>query len=259
MSTFSTLIAKRYLSEGHGVDLGEDYDHSDGITMGSVLWPVIPARRTAFGGYHHLDTQGLAILLNYRRLKDPTQTGCNTVETPADCLSVGEVLKRSPEDLKGYIQGRIVLIGTTALAFPTDRWVTPFTTTRSIEDQAPGVFLQAQMISQLINAELGSPPRLLYTDWPEWKKNNLGDKLGCIRGLARCFCCGPHSQNLCKTMATATDGRRVIAAGLLAVADAMGHLGALDTECDRLPRCCDRCAGYASIPIGRKTPKTAEY
>jgi len=63
-----------------------------------------------------------------------------------------------------------VLIGTTALAFPTDRWVTPFTTTRSIEDQAPGVFLQAQMISQLINAELGSPPRLLYTDWPEWKK-----------------------------------------------------------------------------------------
>jgi len=170
VSTFSTLIAKRYLSEGHGVDLGEDYDHSDGITMGSVLWPVIPARRTAFGGYHHLDTQGLAILLNYRRLKDPTQTGCNTVETPADCLSVGEVLKRSPEDLKGYIQGRIVLIGTTALAFPTDRWVTPFTTTRSIEDQAPGVFLQAQMISQLINAELGSPPRLLYTDWPEWKK-----------------------------------------------------------------------------------------
>ncbi|MGB3297459.1 MAG: CHASE2 domain-containing protein [Phormidesmis sp.] len=170
-TTFSTLIAMRYLAEGHSVSLGNDYNPADGLKMGSAVWPVILKQQTAFGGYHDLDTQGYQILLNYRRLRDSSQqTKCGAIETPADCLTVEEVLSLPLEELRGYIQGRIVLIGTTATRFNEDRWITPFTRTRLIEDQTPGLFLQAQMISQLISAELDQPPRPLYAAWPKWKE-----------------------------------------------------------------------------------------
>jgi CHASE2 domain-containing sensor protein len=162
-ATFSSVIALRYLKEGHYIPLSdEDINPADGLKIGSVTWPTNITKD--FGGYHSLDTQGTQILLNYRRLKDPEQTKCGVVETPADCLTVGEFLAQSPEQLRSQIKDKIVLIGTTNLAFSgKDRWITPFTSTPSIESQVPGLFLQAQMISQLISAELDNRP--LYRSW----------------------------------------------------------------------------------------------
>ena len=168
-TTFSTQLALRYLQEKHQVELSADKNRQDGLQLGSTIWPLI--LEESFGGYHKLDTQGDQILLNYRRLRDAKQqTGCGVIESPADCLTVSKALELSSDDLRGYVANRIVLIGTTAISRPEDKWVTPFTPTASVEDQVAGVFLQAQMTSQLISAELDSPPRLLYTAWPEWKE-----------------------------------------------------------------------------------------
>ncbi len=51
-----------------------------------------------------------------------------------------------------------------------DRWLTPYTQTSALEDRAAGVFLQAQMISQLLSATLNTPARPIITSWPEWQE-----------------------------------------------------------------------------------------
>ncbi len=167
MSTFSAIIAQRYLEEKHNIVLGEDYEATDGLQMGSVLWPII--NQKSFGGYAGLDREGYQMLLNYRKLKDLEQTTCGSIESPSRCLSVNDVLSKSPEELRGFVEGRIVLIGTTALN-SMDRWITPFTRIPLEENKAPGIFLHAQMISQLISAELDKPQRPLYTAWSEPKE-----------------------------------------------------------------------------------------
>ncbi|WP_121971042.1 CHASE2 domain-containing protein [Leptolyngbya sp. BC1307] len=158
--TFSTVIAQRYLKEVHNIS------RSSGLFIGAAPLPRLSG---SFGGYHNLDSDGVQILLNYRIL-DPKKTTCGEVkETPADCLTVTEFLNQDPDQLRSSVKGRIVLIGTTDIDFGyQDRWLTPYTTTSFPEDQTPGVFLQAQMISQLLSAALGQIP--LLTSWPEWQE-----------------------------------------------------------------------------------------
>ncbi len=153
-NTFSTVIAQRYLKAVNK-------------SLDVARIPFI--QQLSFGGYHDLDTGGNQILLNYRLLRDPEAYGCGNVkETPADCLSVSQVLAMDGEQLRS-IEGRIVLIGTTDMDFAyEDRWPTPYSRTVSIEDQAPGVFLQAQMISQIISA--AEDDRLLLSSWQDWQE-----------------------------------------------------------------------------------------
>ena len=108
------------------------------------------------------------MLLNYRILRDPAAVNCGQVkETPSDCLTVSEVLAKDASQLRNSVDGRIVLIGTTDTTFgDKDRWVTPYTRTSLLEDQTPGVFLQAQMISQMLSAAVEG--RSLLRSWPEW-------------------------------------------------------------------------------------------
>ncbi|MGI8934967.1 MAG: CHASE2 domain-containing protein, partial [Phormidesmis sp.] len=155
-NTFSTVLAYRYLRERN---------HSDNIEL-----PKITHTSTSFGGYHHLDVQGYQLLLNYRILRDPEQTNCGNIkETPADCMTVSEVLAQDPAQLRDSVAGRIVLIGTTDLEYgAADRWITPYTVVPSIDGQTPGVFLQAQMVSQLLSAAINDRP--LLTSWSEWRE-----------------------------------------------------------------------------------------
>jgi CHASE2 domain-containing sensor protein len=159
--TFSTVLALHYLEEVHNIP------RSDGDYLGPALLPRIS--RSSFGGYRQLkENDGYQILLNYRILDNPQQTKCNNVvETPADCLTVTDVLQMDASQLSSSVAGRIVLIGTTAVS-SGDRWLTPYTQSPSIEGQAPGVFLQAQMVSQLLSAALEDRP--LLTSWPEWQE-----------------------------------------------------------------------------------------
>jgi CHASE2 domain-containing sensor protein len=157
INTLSALMAFRYLQQ-------RDPDINS-------IPPPPPTLTRTFGGYHNLDTQGTQILLNYRRLQDPQQTNCGNVkETPADCLSVSEVLSKPTAQLQRYIKDRIVLIGTTDWDYAAgDRWSTPYTRNlTSLEEKTPGVFLHAQMISQLLSAVEDNRP--LIDSWPDWQE-----------------------------------------------------------------------------------------
>jgi CHASE2 domain-containing sensor protein len=154
------VLALRYLEEVHNIP------RSDDDYLGPVRLPRIT--QSSFGGYHQLEDDGYQILLNYRILENPQQANCNNVvESPADCITVAEMLQMDASQLGQLVEGRIVLIGTTATSFG-DRWLTPYTRSPSIEGQAPGVFLQAQMVSQLLSAALDDRP--LLTSWPEWQE-----------------------------------------------------------------------------------------
>ncbi len=153
-NTFSTVLAFRYLREKN---------YPDDMALPEIT-------QTAFGGYHHLNVEGYQLLLNYRILRDPTQTNCGNIkETPADCMTVSEVLAQDPAQLQDSVAGRIVLIGTTDLEYgAADRWITPYTVIPSIDGQTPGVFLQAQMVSQLLSAAIDDRP--LLNSWSEWQE-----------------------------------------------------------------------------------------
>ena len=86
------------------------------------------------GGYHPADTAGYQILLNYRMAQSSL--------SPAPTVSLKEVLagRIKPED----VRDRVVLIGVTAPS-SKDYLATPY------GQKIPGVFIQAQMVSQLIS------------------------------------------------------------------------------------------------------------
>jgi CHASE2 domain-containing sensor protein len=86
-------------------------------------------------GYHQANTAGYQILLNYR-VAQPFLS-------PAPTVTLKEVLagRLQPED----VHDRIILIGVTAPS-SKDYLATPY------GQRIPGVFLQAQMVSQLVSA-----------------------------------------------------------------------------------------------------------
>lgn len=104
------------------------------------------------GGYQAIDARGNQLLLNYR--SRPPQT-------IAPSVSLTQLLKG--EVSPAQIQDRIVLIGVTAVG-SQDIWSTPYGDRRS--QQVSGVFLQAQMASQILSAVLDRRP--LLSVWPQW-------------------------------------------------------------------------------------------
>ncbi len=182
-NTFSTVLASRYLK----------------ATKGIVDLPFTRITQTAFGGYHNLDVEGGSqIMLNYRILRNPEQTTCgNVIETPADCITVSEVLAQSADQLRNSVEGRIILIGTTDMDFGAgDRWLTPYTQTPALEDQASGVFLQAQMISQLLSTTLDTPARPIITSWSEWQEMTWITLWALIGGLLGAYANKPLGMRL---------------------------------------------------------------
>lgn len=158
--TFSLAIVNRYLREAHNI--AENEGEQIGVAQ------LSPVRERTFGSYHNADSTGSQLMLNYRILREPEQTGCDgVIETPADCISVGDFLSGSVDGLRSRIEGKIILIGTTANGFG-DSWLTPYTQASSIDRQVPGVFLQAQMISQLVSAALGE--RSFISSWADWQE-----------------------------------------------------------------------------------------
>lgn len=160
--SFSTQLAYRYLQQTKSLpNQGAQY-------FGEAYLPYLETSQNkqllgAFGSYHNLDAQGDQIMLNYRRLRNPQQTNCGEVsETPADCMTVSEVLTQDVSALAD-MKGRIILIGTTAPG--ADPWRSPFSSSGA---STPGVFLQAQMVSQLVAAGLGE--RSLLSSWREWQE-----------------------------------------------------------------------------------------
>jgi CHASE2 domain-containing sensor protein len=116
------------------------------------------------GGYQQFDDRGYQLLLNYR------STGSLTDAIPS--ISLQKILTLPDRELKQTIANKIVLIGTTDSRYK-DFAKTPYhpqADNRCPEYEGsqciPGVFLQAQMTSQLVNAALENRP--LFWGSPLW-------------------------------------------------------------------------------------------
>jgi adenylate cyclase len=93
------------------------------------------------GGYVQADTLGYQTLLNFRG-------GASSFRT----LSFIDVLNnRVPED---WVKNRVVLIGTTAESVK-DMFLTPYGNGRGHSSWMPGVFIHANITSQLLSSALG--------------------------------------------------------------------------------------------------------
>ncbi|MEH2463024.1 CHASE2 domain-containing protein [Nostoc sp.] len=145
----SVQLAYRYLY-AKGIQL--QFDPDDAWQLGKLRFKPI---ETHTGGYQKIDASGHQILLNYRSPGSP--------EAIAPYITLKEVLTGKLN--ANAVKDKIVIIGTTAETFG-DYWLTPYTTPQGKLQAIPGVFLQAQMVSQLLSAALDGRP-LLWT-WPLW-------------------------------------------------------------------------------------------
>ncbi|MBD1838222.1 CHASE2 domain-containing protein [Coleofasciculus sp. FACHB-64] len=146
---FSAQLAFRYLAaEGIVPTI-----NSEGfLQLGKVVFKPL---ESFTGGYQGTDAWGHQVLLNYRSHRSP--------ENIADRVTLREVLNGQIDP--NSIKDRIVLIGTSANSFH-DYWLTPYSQGQWTEKQMPGVFVQAQMVSQMISAVKDG--RSLLWVWPQW-------------------------------------------------------------------------------------------
>ncbi|MGB3493261.1 MAG: CHASE2 domain-containing protein [Elainellaceae cyanobacterium] len=144
---FAALIAIHYLTQA---GMQPTFTAQGDLQIGEVVFSRLDKRT---GGLQRIDHRGNQLLLNYRALSAPDQIAA-TVSLQQ--LLSGQV---NPES----IRDRIVLIGVTAPS-SGDYWSTSYGS--QAQTRTAGVFLQAQMISQMISAvEDGRP---LIWVWPQW-------------------------------------------------------------------------------------------
>jgi CHASE2 domain-containing sensor protein len=144
---FSTLLAIHYLAHE---DIQPQFTANNQLQFGPI---VIPTLQPHHGGHPTIDLNGIQTLLNYRSLKKP--------EDIAPRVTLTEVLQGQVNP--SYIKDKIILIGVAASS-SGDQWATPYGATGS--GKAPGVFIQAHMISQLLSAVLDR--RALIMSGPLW-------------------------------------------------------------------------------------------
>jgi CHASE2 domain-containing sensor protein len=157
--SFSFQVAQTYLS-AEGIEFKRTSPQS--YQIGTVNFPRV-AHNT--GGYNNIDAAGYQVLLNYRSAQAPAQT-----------LTLGDLLgdRFDPE----WIRDRIVLIGTTARSIE-DGLLTPYSAKYSPIEHISGVFIQAQMVSQILSAVKDNRPLLqALPDWGEAICIGLGAIVG---------------------------------------------------------------------------------
>jgi diguanylate cyclase (GGDEF)-like protein len=142
-SSLPVQLALAYLAE-RDIEL-ESSSEYDVLSLGEAdLTPLSPN----FGGYVNADTGGYQVLINFRG----NRTAFETVSMQA--VLNGEI----PEDL---MRDRIVLIGSTAESL-RDFFQTPY-------GKMPGVFVHANLVSQLISSALDGRPSISSLPEPiEW-------------------------------------------------------------------------------------------
>ena len=148
---FAALMAIHYLRSAPSGDrtFQPSFTEQENLKIGDVVFPHLGPRT---GGLQQMDDNGNQILLNYR--VRPTANDI-AVKVPLKKLLNGEV---NPES----IRDRMVIIG--VIESSGDYWATPY----GVQGQAKtsGVYLQAQMASQMISAVLDGRPMIWV--WPQW-------------------------------------------------------------------------------------------
>ncbi|AFY56417.1 putative transmembrane sensor domain protein [Rivularia sp. PCC 7116] len=147
------------------------------IKFGSTVFKRLKPGRS--GAYQKgTDTGGIQIVVNYRN---------------ADFrrVSLEDVLNNKVE--LNQLKDKVVLIGVTANTI-SDTWSTPYSSARQPYQEIPGIFIQAQMVSQILSAVLNNRPIIwVLPFWSDilwicgwcvaasilvWRVSSLSDK-GC--------------------------------------------------------------------------------
>ncbi|MCC5614001.1 CHASE2 domain-containing protein [Nostoc sp. CHAB 5836] len=137
--SLSLQLAARYLSyENIQPNLNEDY-----VQFGSKVFKRLKPGRS--GGYQQrVDLGGIQILVNYRNTDYLT-------------VSLEDIL--SDKVNSDLVKKKVVIIGVTANTV-SDTWSTPYSTAQQDYQEISGVFIQAQMVSQVLSAVLDQRPIL---------------------------------------------------------------------------------------------------
>jgi CHASE2 domain-containing sensor protein len=172
--SLSLQLAARYLSyENIKPDLNEDY-----VQFGSKVFKRLKPGRS--GAYQQgVDLGGIQILVNYRNVVDYQR------------VSLEDVLSNKVNS--DWLKDRVVLIGVTANTI-SDTWSTLYSAALQPYQEIPGIFIQAQMVSQILSAVLDERPILgVLPFWGDifwiwvwssvsglivWRMRSLSDK-GC--------------------------------------------------------------------------------
>jgi CHASE2 domain-containing sensor protein/predicted Ser/Thr protein kinase len=146
--SFSLQLAFKYLqAEGISTKLTpEGY-----LQLGETVFQPLAAHSS---GYQGIDASGYQIPLNYRSLRSPIDI--------AETVSLQDILENKLDSrLLNLLRDRIVMIGVTASSI-NDYWKNPY------GKQIPGLFLQAQMVSQILSSVLEKRPQIWWL--PTWSE-----------------------------------------------------------------------------------------
>ncbi|AKG20280.1 CHASE2 domain-containing protein [Calothrix sp. 336/3] len=144
----SSQLAFRYLLP-QGIEAS--FTPNGDLQLGNTVFPRLTSR---YGSYQRIDANGGQILINWRA-------------TPkiAEEIKLSQLLSTNLNP--NAIKDRIILIGVTAKGDFPDYWATPYG--YSLDEQMPGVIVQAQMLSQILSHVLDKRP-LLQT-WNPWQES----------------------------------------------------------------------------------------
>lgn len=121
--------------------------HSGDLLLGKTRLQRLQARA---GGYQNLHNDGYQMLLNYRSRNIARQ------------VSLRNILENSFDP--SWVKDRIVIIGVTARSVKDD-FYTPYSLNEQSDQIMRGVFVQAQMVSQITSAALDGRPLLGVLTW----------------------------------------------------------------------------------------------
>ena len=139
------------------------------------------------GGYQNIDARGRQILLNYRTLRSPKDI--------ARRISVGDLLNdRIPPETIERLKNRVVFVGVVAPVNASgDYWLTPYSVAQPLREKRTfGLYLQAQMTSQILSAVLDSRPLLWAMPW--WLEWIWISAWSILTGACLCYFSSPRSQ-----------------------------------------------------------------
>lgn len=153
--SFSLQLALYYLAT-QGIEA--KVTPQGNLQLGNVVFKRLADNYS--GAYQRADLRGYQVLLNYRPYRSVTDI--------ARTISLDDILNnRISSKVRNELQNRLVLIGVTAPTSVNDYWFTPHSASQQrFEKQLPGVFLQAQMVSNILSTVLDRRP-LLWV-WSAW-------------------------------------------------------------------------------------------
>ncbi|BAY76603.1 putative Chase2 sensor protein [Nostoc linckia NIES-25] len=143
--SFSLQLASLYLRPS-GIRV--KFTPEGNLQLGKTVFPNLKSRS---GAYQNINADGGQILLNYRSAKEV-----------AEQVTLTEFLS-SPVN-PNAVKNRIVLIGVISRGDSPDTWPTPYGV--PLDEQMPGVLVQAHMVSQILSAVKDGRPLLRV--WSLW-------------------------------------------------------------------------------------------